>query len=111
MLDHLAAILCAGIIESQAYQACVKSIEAASIQSGISDTERKMEKYTQDWAHKNTGPTEQRIIGAMGGAYQIISTKTLIIEISREKLPIRYWGSVALEFKPSSAMVKFRWNF
>lgn len=91
-------------------QACNKSLEAASRQSGsyqlMESTEKKTSEYATNIAQKNLGSVPLDIGGAGVFMYKVYHSKSLNFKVPNLGLA----DTVTASATPNSGKISFKWN-
>lgn len=101
------AIVCAGIINPTQYQACLKSLEAFGLQSGITQTTKKIEDKTMQIANKETAFIGNDSKAVLGFLYSAGIKKELVVNTS---IPYPF-QNIEFQGHPNNVLLLLKWNF
>lgn len=99
--------MCAGVINSTQHEACSKSLEAAGLQTGVTDKTRKLEGNAQKYAENQLVwiPNEARFVVAT--VYTIGIKRQVIIPMN---VPYPF-QKIELQGYTDKALVLLKWSF
>lgn len=109
LVSMMIAQVCAGMVGSE-LQACSKALEAAGVQSGVTQNAQRLEDYSSQYVIRHvTSVTGDKVWIVVGTAARVVRDRSISYPIKRN--PSGIIPSVVPTIGVGSGTVNFGWRF